>query len=69
MKIEVKILEKIIKISRKNITYKIDTNKLRPSDIAQNCVDASYVKALGWTPEIELDKTLKDTYEYYLTLG
>jgi GDP-4-dehydro-6-deoxy-D-mannose reductase len=63
------ILDEIIKISGKKITYKIDPKRIRPSDIKQNCVDATKVKSLGWSPKIELDKTLKDTYDHYLTLG
>lgn len=64
--VEIKtILEMLIKISGKKISYRLDTKRLRPSDIKKNCVNASKVKKLGWTPKISLDKTLEDTYKYY----
>ncbi|KKQ17960.1 MAG: Polysaccharide biosynthesis protein [Berkelbacteria bacterium GW2011_GWA1_36_9] len=60
-----KILEMLIKISSKNISYKIDSKKMRPSDIEKNCVDSSKVSVLGWAPKIALEKTLRDTYNYF----
>lgn len=60
------ILEKLIKISGKNIKYKIDPTRMRASDIANNCVNASKIMQLGWRPEIELNKTLEETYKYYI---
>jgi len=59
------ILEKLIKISGKKISYKLDPQKMRPSDIAKNYVNAAKLHKLGWKPKISLDKTLKDTYEFY----
>lgn len=64
-----KVLEKLIKISGKKILYQLDPKRMRPSDIAQNCVNASKLKKLGWQPKINLEKTLKDTYKYYLDLS
>lgn len=61
------VLEKIIKISGKKILYKLDPSRMRPSDIRKSCVDALKTKKLGWQPKISLEKTLKDTYRYYLT--
>lgn len=61
------ILKKLIKISKKDINYSIDLKRIRPSDIKKNCVNASKVKKLGFKPKISLDKTLRDTYKYYLT--
>lgn len=63
------ILSRIIKISGKKISYKIDPKQMRSSDIKKNCVNASKVKKLGFEPKISLEKTLQDTYKYYLTLG
>ncbi len=59
------VLAKLIKISGKKITYKIDPKKIRPSDIQKNCVNAAKIKKLGWEPKISLEKTLKDTYNFY----
>jgi len=63
-----RILEKLIKISGKNISYKIDPQKVRKSDILKNCVNPSKIKKLGWQPKISLEKSLKDAYQYYLTI-
>ncbi|MCL5407393.1 MAG: GDP-mannose 4,6-dehydratase [Patescibacteria group bacterium] len=61
------ILEQLIKISGKKLTYKIDPQKMRPSDIKKNCVNAEKLRKLGWRSQISLEKSLKDCYEYYLT--
>lgn len=60
------IFEKLIEISAKKISYKIDPKRQRPSDIAKNCVNHKKIKLLGWQPKINLNKTLKDTYNYWL---
>lgn len=61
------ILNKLIAISNKKIAYKLDSKRMRPSDITQNCVNCSKLKKLGWVPKISLEKTLKDSYQSYLT--
>jgi len=61
------ILLKLIKISGKNIKYRIDPARMRPSDIAKNCVNSAKIKKLGWQPKIPFDKSLRDAYRYYLT--
>ena len=60
------VLDKIIQISGKKITTKDNPDKMRPSDIPQNCVDSLKVQALGWKPEIKLDRTLEETYKSFL---
>lgn len=59
------ILEKLIKISGKKLSYKIDPQRMRPSEIKKNCVNSTKIKKLGWQPKIGLEKTLKDTYRYW----
>lgn len=59
------LLEKLIKISGKKLSYKIDSARIRPSDIAKNCVNPSKIKKLGWQPKISLEKSLKDSYKFY----
>jgi GDP-4-dehydro-6-deoxy-D-mannose reductase len=59
------VLETLVRISRKKLTYKIDPNRMRPSDIKKNCVNSNKVRKLGWQPKITFEKTLKDTYKYY----
>lgn len=59
------VLEKLIKISGKNIRYKIDPSRMRPSDIAKNCVNAGKLQKLGWKSRIGLEESLRDTYNYF----
>lgn len=59
------ILEKLIKISGKKLSYKIDPTKMRKSDIGKNCVNASEIQRLGWRPKISLEKSLKDSYQFF----
>jgi len=59
------ILNKIISISKKKILVTQDPSQMRPSDIAKNCVNATKIKKLGWTPKIPVDRTLKDTYRSF----
>lgn len=58
------ILEKLIKISGKKITHKSNPKRMRPSDIAINCVNPSKLKRLGWQPKIGIDKSLRDVYRF-----
>lgn len=59
------ILNKLIKISQKNIIIKKDPEKMRASDIRVNCLDNSKIKKLGWKKKNNIDKTLKKTYLYW----
>lgn len=59
------ILEKLIKLSGKKISYKIDPLRTRPSDILLSCVDLAKIKALGWKTHIKLDQTLQDVLCYW----
>ncbi|OGD56502.1 hypothetical protein A2V71_02345, partial [Candidatus Berkelbacteria bacterium RBG_13_40_8] len=61
------ILTKIIKLSKKDIVYKIDKKKMRSSDISKNCINPAKINKLGLKPKISLDKTLRDTYSHHLT--
>lgn len=62
------ILEKLINISGKKIAYRIDSKRMRPSDISKNCVNISKIRHLGWQPKIGLEKTLRDTYRHWSNL-
>lgn len=59
------VLKKLIKISKKNIKYKHDPERMRPSDIVKNCVNSKKIQRLGWKPKYDLDKTLKDILTTY----
>ena len=61
------VLEKLIKISGKKISYRIDPKRIRSSDIKKNCVGSSNLRKLGWEPKITPERTFKDTYNFYQT--
>jgi GDP-mannose 4,6-dehydratase len=50
----------------KDIKIEVDPNLLRPSDVTLQvpCVD-KFVNKTGWKPEIEFDKTLQDTLDFW----
>lgn len=59
------ILDKLIKISEKNISIKIDKNKIRPSDIPNFVGNNKKLKSIGWIPEYSIDDSLKDLFEWW----
>jgi len=60
------ILDKLIEISGLNVIIQQDENRMRLSDIPIFVGDYSKIKAIGWEPKIEIETTLKDTYEDWL---
>lgn len=60
------LLRKMIALSKFPVKFERDPKKERPIDIPVLRGDCSKLKeAAGWMPEITLDKTLKDTIEYF----
>ena len=60
------ILNMIISLSAKKIRVEIDENKLRPLDIPIIEADIKKLKmATGWEREIPLERTIKETLEYW----
>lgn len=60
------ILDKMIKISGRNIKFEIDQALFMPSDNPETVSDSSkFVKLTGWKPEIDIDTTLKNTLDYW----
>lgn len=60
------ILEKILKLSTKDIKVEVDKNKLRPIDVPIIEADITKLKNdTKWEPSISLEETIKDTLEYY----
>ena len=60
------ILDKLINIAGVNVTIKDDAARLRPVDspvIFGN--STKFFNKTGWKPEILLDKTLSDIYQYW----
>lgn len=60
--------EKLIELSGlTDVTMKIDPALWRPIDIQYQDGDASKLrKELGWSPEIEIDTTMKDLLDYWV---
>lgn len=59
------ILYLLLENSKQKIEVEIDPAKLRPSDVPDIRSDNTKIEKLGWKPEIALDKTLKDTLDYW----
>jgi GDP-4-dehydro-6-deoxy-D-mannose reductase len=60
------LLDRLIALSATPVTVRADPARLRPSDIPESVGDASLLARLtGWQPEISLDRTLRDTLDYW----
>ncbi len=63
------ILDSLIRLSDKEITYERDDALYRPLDTPDIYCDYEKIKSLtGWEPKIPLEKTLKDTLDYFREL-
>lgn len=60
-------LERLIEMSSvRGITYSIDPQYVRPTNVPRLICDASkFSKLTGWKPEIGFDRILTDTLEYW----
>ncbi len=60
------ILDRILSQAKVSIRVEKDPEKFRPVDIELFEADASKLKAAtGWTPEIELEQTIRETVDYW----
>jgi GDP-4-dehydro-6-deoxy-D-mannose reductase len=60
------ILNKLLSLSKAEIKVEVDKSLFRPIDNPDLVCDAAKFKKLtGWTPEIGIDTTLKDTLDYW----
>lgn len=60
------ILEKLIKLSGKEIKLESDENLFRPLDNPETVADtAKFIKLTGWKTEINIDTTLQNTLDYW----
>lgn len=63
------ILQKLLSLSAKKIKVEVDKNLFRPKDEPElRCDRSKFTNKTGWKPRISLDKTLKDTLDYWRNL-
>ncbi|MEM8962179.1 MAG: GDP-mannose 4,6-dehydratase, partial [Acidobacteriota bacterium] len=61
------LLDRLIELAEVDVKVETDPDRLRPSDVEVLLGDASKFRAdTGWEPEIPFDKTLRDTFDYWL---
>ncbi|MBI2074342.1 MAG: GDP-mannose 4,6-dehydratase [Candidatus Levybacteria bacterium] len=60
------ILEKLLSFAKVKVEVKVDPNLFRPSDEQELICDSTKLRKLTmWEPTIPIDKTLKDTLDYW----
>ena len=59
------VVKKLVGMSEKNVKVVKDKSKFRIIDDPLYVGDNSKIRSLGWEPEINIDKTLLDTLEYW----
>jgi GDP-4-dehydro-6-deoxy-D-mannose reductase len=60
------VLDRLISMSRTEVSVKVDSGRYRPSDNPILLGDRSRIqRELGWTPEISLNQTLADLLDYW----
>lgn len=57
------ILNKLIKLSKKDLSVEVDTNKLRPSDVPDFIGDNTKLKNVGWRPKYSISDSLNALLE------
>jgi GDP-4-dehydro-6-deoxy-D-mannose reductase len=62
------ILDRLLKMANTPIEALPDPTRMRPSDIKDIVADSSKVNALGWTPEIPIETSVKDTLDYWRSI-
>ena len=63
------ILDELVRLSRVPLTVVTDPALLRPTDEADNRADISRLKALGYTPQIPIQQTVRDALDYWRRAG
>ena len=59
------ILDRILRLSEKDIKVVVDGKKLRPVDVPEIRADISKISALGWKRTYDLNTTLRETLDYF----
>jgi len=61
-----KLLDHLISLTDKDITVNVDKSKFRPVDVPVIVSDNSLlIQEIGWKPQIPLERTLRDTLDYW----
>lgn len=58
------LVERLVALSGTETRVEVDPERVRPVDIPLLVGDAGRLRALGWEPEIPLEKTLRDLLEH-----
>lgn len=56
------LLERLVALSGLTVTCVEDPEKLRPVDVPRLCGEASRLRALGWSPELGVERALEDLF-------
>ena len=60
------LLDELLHVARVPIRVRVDTDRLRPSDVSVLQGDASRIRSeFGWTPLIPVERMLSDTLEWW----
>jgi len=60
------MIDMLLSMTDANIEVRVDTARLRPSDVKVLVADATkFKKATGWEPQIPFEKTLRDLLDYW----
>lgn len=59
------ILDRLIKLSKKDILVEMDINKFRPSDVPDFVGDNTKLKGIGWVPGYTIDDSLIELLEWW----
>jgi GDP-4-dehydro-6-deoxy-D-mannose reductase len=59
------VLETLLRLAKVKVTVKSDPDRMRPADNPFIVADNTKIAALGWHPEIPIDKTLERTLNYF----
>ncbi|MGH4049866.1 MAG: GDP-mannose 4,6-dehydratase [Clostridium sp.] len=60
------LLNSLVKFSSKKISVEIDEKKFRPVETPRIvCNNDKIIRDTDWKPDISMDKTLEDTFEYW----
>lgn len=54
------LVEELVRLSGANVRVEVDPDRFRPADIPLLCGDPARIRALGWQPQIPLERTLLD---------